>query len=67
MAAASGSTALQLFSDSCNYTHNLNRNFVRADDARNGSEETAKAFTVSKTKNKALVCKSTNQNPRERG
>ena len=30
-------------------THNLNRNFVRADDARNGSEETATAFTVSKT------------------
>ncbi len=25
------------------------RNFVRADDARNGSEETATAFTVSKT------------------
>ena len=28
-------------------THDLNRNFVRADDTRNGSEETATAFTVS--------------------
>ncbi len=34
---------------SARLTHNLNRKFVQADDARKGSEETATAFTVSKT------------------
>ncbi len=53
-----------------NLTHNLNRNFVRADDARNGSEETA-TFTVSKLaitreqSSSLQIHKSTN--PREHG
>ncbi len=51
MAADSGSTHLcsSFLTLVARLTHNLNRNFVRADDARNGSEETVTAFTVSQT------------------
>ncbi len=39
---------------------------MRTDDTTQDSEETATAFTVSRSsENKALVCKSTNQNPSE--
>ncbi len=45
---------------------------MRTDDTTKDSEETATTFTVSQSSHnsrtiKALVCKSTNQNPRERG